>query len=217
LQNIRLGVFGNIAADCEEFRQTLIQNGAIVPLVKQVTVVEIAWLLSFFTAREEECLKLMLEQGLTQLLLVYFANSTDELLVTPILCVFGNICCGSLDHHTDEWQMPYVHRILAKDSGFLPKLYSFLQMTNAEHVHLASESAWVLFDLAALDKFVVNVLVRHQFRPVLTQIAIQNGNFEIRRKGEFVLTNIALTSPELLAQVANDEILKVFFTTTTCS
>lgn len=256
-------VLGNIAADCEEFRQKLIANGAVVPLVKQLanvgepelakncawalsnlarghdvsakpfvdagiipvvitglqqstahsftteTVVEVAWLLSFLTAREEEYLKLMLESGLVDLLLPFFAG-TEELLLTPIIRVFGNICCGSFDHHTDEWQMPYIHRLLSSDSVFLSKLFAFLQpMDSSSHAHLASESAWVLSNLAALDAQVVGVLLQAQFLPLLGTL-FHDSSFELRREVAFALTNIALTSPTHLDQVLALNVLKGF-------
>lgn len=257
-------VLGNIAADCEEFRQQLIANGAVAPLVKQLrnnagapelakncawalsnlargvetpakpfidagiipvltvglhhggaqvfneeTVVEVAWLLSFLTAREEESLKLMLESHFVDLLLPYFATS-NELLLTPLLRVFGNICCGSLDHHTDEWQMPYVQRLLSADSVFLPKLRDFLEPSAAaQQAHLASESAWVLSNLAALDAQVVDQLVHAQFLPLLAQHFLE-GTFEVKREVAFALTNIALTNAELLNQVLALNVLKGF-------
>ncbi|RLN90821.1 hypothetical protein BBJ28_00012506 [Nothophytophthora sp. Chile5] len=257
-------VLGNIAADCEEFRQQLIANGAVVPLVKQLSnpsekelaktsawalsnlargfetpakpfvnagivpvvvkgltqpssaatfsediVVEVAWLLSFLTAREEEYLKLMLENGLVELLLPYFSTS-NELLLTPILRVFGNICCGSPDHHTDEWQMPYIRRLLTTDSVFLPKLREFLQpAVAAEQKSLASEAAWVISNLAALDAQVVELLMQAQLLPLLGQ-QFHDGSFEVRREVAFALTNIALTSAAHLVQVMALDVLKGF-------
>lgn len=258
-------VLGNIAADCEEFRQQLIANGAVLPLINQLAnpaaekelakncawalsniarghetsakafidggiipvvtagltqgtsrsfteeiVIEVAWLLSFLTAREEQYLKLLLENNLLQLLLPYFATS-NELLLTPILRVFGNICCGSFDHHTDEWQMPYVYALLAADSSFLAKLREFLQPNvAASHAHLASESAWVLSNLAALDGKVVEVLLQAQLLPLLGR-QFHAGSFEVRREVAFALTNIALTSATHLDQVlALDDVLKGF-------
>uniref|UniRef100_K3XB19 Importin subunit alpha n=1 Tax=Globisporangium ultimum (strain ATCC 200006 / CBS 805.95 / DAOM BR144) TaxID=431595 RepID=K3XB19_GLOUD len=266
-------VLGNIAADCEEFRQQLIANGAVVPLIKQLaasssssenrelakncawalsniarghetsaqafvdggiipvvtvgltqgspqsfteeTVVEVAWLLSFLTAREELYLKAFLDSHLVDLLLPYFATS-NELLLTPILRVFGNICCGSFDHHTDEWQLPYVHALLGNgsDSPFLAKLREFLQPdVAASHAHLASESAWVLSNLAALDSDVVQVLLQAGFLPLLGR-QFKDGSFEVRREVAFALTNIALTSAAHLDQVlalnGDDSILTGF-------
>ncbi|TMW68902.1 hypothetical protein Poli38472_001058 [Pythium oligandrum] len=256
-------VLGNIAADCEEFRQQLIKNGAVVPLTKQLTnvaepelaktsawalsniarghetsakafidagivpivvtglqqgtpksftegiVVEIAWLLSFLTAREEEYLKLWLENGLIDCLLPYFAT-TNELLLTPILRVFGNICCGSMDHHTDEWQMPFVHHLLRSDSVFLPKLLEFIQPNvGASHAHLTAESAWVLSNLATLDVQVVDLLLHAGFLPLLVQ-HFHTGSYEVRREVAFVVTNVALTSPAHLEQVLSFDVLKGF-------
>lgn len=257
-------VLGNIAADCDEFRHTLIASGAVAALVKQLanpaaekelakncawalsniarghetsakafvdagivavlatglplggahafpedTVVEVAWLLSFLTAREEQYLKLLLESGLVQLLLPYF-TSANELLVTPILRVFGNICCGSADHHTDEWQLPYVNTLLSSASPFLPKLREFLEPNvAANYAHLASESAWVVSNLAALEARVVEVLLQAQFLPLLAQ-QFRDGSFEVRREVAFALTNIALTSPAHTEQVLSLDVLKGF-------
>lgn len=257
-------VLGNIAADCEEFRQQLIANGAVVPLVRilasqvgekelvkncawalsnmarghetsaeafidagiipalsagltqgqphsfpEEVVIEVAWLLSFLTAREEQYLKRMLENNLVPVLLQYFTTS-NELLLTPLLRVFGNICCGSVDHHTDEWQMPYVRALLSAESPFLPKLREFLQPdVAASHAHLASESAWVLSNLAALDAQVVEVLTGAQFLPLLGQ-QFHDGSFEVRREVAFALTNIALTSATHLEQVLALDVLKGF-------
>lgn len=267
-------VLGNIAADCEEFRQHLIASGAVRPLVQQLhnstsaapglaktcawalsnlarghetsaapfidagivpvlaagleqntprsfneaTVVEVAWLLSFLTAREEECLKLLLENGVVEWLLPYFAT-TNELLLTPILRVFGNVCCGSLDHHTDEWQMPYVERLLRADSPFLSKLHEFLHAGTvaassdanapASNVYQAAESAWVLSNLAALDARVVERIVQAQFLPLLAH-HFHNGAFEVKREVAFALANVALTSAELLEQVLALDVLPGF-------
>ncbi|KAE9106560.1 hypothetical protein PF010_g12587 [Phytophthora fragariae] len=227
-------VLGNIAADCEEFRQQLIANGAVVPLVKLLSnpsekelaktsawalsnlargfetpakpfvdagiipvvvrglsqpsspgsfsediVVEVAWLLSFLTAREEEYLKLMLENGLVDLLLPYFSTN-NELLLTPILRVFGNICCGSPDHHMDEWQMPYVRRLLSADSVVLPKLHEFLQpaAAGAQQKTLAAEAAWVISNLAATEAPVVELLMQAQLLPLLGQ-QFKDGSYEM--------------------------------------
>ncbi|KAG2800333.1 hypothetical protein PC118_g22311 [Phytophthora cactorum] len=227
-------VLGNIAADCEEFRQQLIANGAVLPLVKllsnpsekelaktsawalsnlargfetpakpfvdagiipvvvkglsqppspatfsEAIVVEVAWLLSFLTAREEEYLKLMLEKGLVDLLLPYFSTN-NELLLTPILRVFGNICCGSPDHHTDEWQMPYVRRLLSADSVVLPKLNEFLQpqQPGTQQKSLAAEAAWVISNLAATEASLVEQLMQAQLLPLLGQ-QFKDGSYEV--------------------------------------
>jgi importin subunit alpha-1 len=254
-------VLGNIAADCEEFRQQLIANGAVVPLVKllsnpgekelaktsawalsnlargfdtpakpfveagiipvvvkglsqatfsEAMVVEVAWLLSFLTAREEECLKLMLESGLVELLLPYFSTS-NELLLTPILRVFGNICCGSPDHHTDAWQLPYVRRLLSADSVVLPKLREFLQpvAAGAAQKSLAAEAAWVVSNLAATEAPVVELLMHAQLLPLLGQ-QFKDGSYEVRREVAFALTNVALTSAAHLDKVLALDVLKGF-------
>ncbi|KAH7491851.1 hypothetical protein PRIC1_002680 [Phytophthora ramorum] len=260
-------VLGNIAADCEEFRQQLIANGAVLPLVKLLSnpsekelaktsawalsnlargfetpakpfadagiipvvvkglsqpssqatfsegiVVEVAWLLSFLTAREEEYLKLMLENGLVDLLLPYFSTN-NELLLTPILRVFGNICCGSPDHHTDEWQMPYVRRLLSADSVVLPKLREFLQpvATGAQQKSLAAEATWVISNLAATEAAVVELLMQAQMLPLLGQ-QFKDGSYEVRREVAFALTNIALTSAAHMEKVLalDENILKGF-------
>ncbi|GLE01882.1 hypothetical protein PINS_up010720 [Pythium insidiosum] len=256
-------VLGNIAADCDEFRQQLIKSGAVLPLTKPLTrpsdaelakncawalsnlarghetsakpfvdagivpvvvaglqqgtpqafsepiVVEIAWLLSFLTAREEEYLKLWLDNGLIDLLLPYFAT-TNELLLTPILRVFGNLCCGAEDHHTDAWQRPHVQRLLARDSPFVPQLLAFLQpAAAASHAHLAAESAWVLSNLATLDREVVDLLVHAGVLPLL-QAHFQRGTFELRREVAFALSNIALTSAGHMEQVLSLDVLPGF-------
>ncbi|GMF30976.1 unnamed protein product [Phytophthora fragariaefolia] len=258
-------VLGNIAADCEEFRQQLIANGAVVPLVKLLNnpsekelaktsawalsnlargfetpakpfvdagiipvlvnglsqpsspatftediVVEVAWLLSFLTAREEQYLKLMLENGLVDLLLPYFSTN-NELLLTPILRVFGNICCGSPDHHTDEWQMPYVRRLLSSESVVLPKLNEFLQPVAAgsQQKSLAAEAAWVISNLAATDATVVELLMQAQLLPMLGH-QFQDGSYEVRREVAFALTNIALTSAAHMEKVLALDVLKGF-------
>ncbi|CAH0477506.1 unnamed protein product [Peronospora belbahrii] len=258
-------VLGNIAADCEEFRQHLITNGAVVPLVKRLSnpserelakisawalsnlargfetssksfvdagiipvvvngllqpssaitfseeiVVEVAWLLSFLSAREEEYLKLMLENGLVELLLSYFSTN-NELLLTPILRVFGNICCGSPDHHTDAWQMPHVRRLLSADSVVLPKLREFLQPQQAgvQQKSLAAEAAWVVSNLAATDASVVELLMQAQLLPLLGQQFI-DGSYEVRREVAFALTNIALTSAGHMKDVLALGVVKGF-------
>lgn len=257
-------VIGNIAADCDEFRQQLIASGAVAALVKQLgsaepelaknsawalsniarghetsakafidagivaalatglatsprgpktfsdeIVIEVAWLLSFLTAREEQYLQLLLESGLVSWLLPFF-SSANELLVTPILRVFGNVCCGAADHHTDEWQLPYVQALLQPTSPFLPKLVAFLAPdVAASHAHLASESAWVLSNLAALDAQVVDVLVLAGVLPLLGA-QFRDGSFEVRREVAFALTNIALTSAGHLDQVLALDVLKGF-------
>ncbi|KAL8023579.1 putative armadillo-like helical, importin subunit alpha [Plasmopara halstedii] len=255
-------VLGNIAADCEEFRQLLIANGSVVPLVKLLAnpgekalaktsawalsnlargietsakpfidagilpvihrglvqpaslatfseeiVVEVAWLLSFLTAREEDCLKLMLENGLVDLLLPYFTTN-NEILLTPLLRVFGNICCGSFDHHTDKWQMPYVRRLLNSDSVVLPKLNEFLQ-PGPLHKSLAAEAAWVVSNLAASDAEIVDMLLQAQLLPLLGQ-QFKDGSYEVRREVAFALTNIALTSAGHLEKVLALDVLKGF-------
>ncbi|KAJ0391627.1 hypothetical protein ATCC90586_011734 [Pythium insidiosum] len=256
-------VLGNIAADCDEFRQQLIRNGAVLPLTKpltrpgdaelakncawalsnlarghetsakpfvdagivpvvvaglqqgtpqafnEATVVEIAWLLSFLTAREEEYLKLWLDSGLIDLLLPYFA-ANNELLLTPILRVFGNLCCGAEDHHTDAWQRPHVQRLLASDSPFVPQLLAFLHPSvAASQAHLAAESAWVLSNLATLDRDVVDRLLHAGVLPSL-QAHFQRGTFELRREVAFALTNIALTSASHMEQVLALDVLPGF-------
>ncbi|POM71328.1 Importin subunit alpha [Phytophthora palmivora] len=258
-------VLGNIAADCEEFRQQLIANGAVLPLVKLLSnpsekelaktsawalsnlargfetpakpfvdagiipvvvkglshpastatfsediVVEVAWLLSFLTAREEEYLKLMLENSLVELLLPYFSTD-NELLLTPILRVFGNICCGSPDHHTDTWQMPYVRRLLSAESVVLPKLYQFLQPLQAgtPQKSLAAEAAWVISNLAATESAVVELLMQAQLLPMLAQ-QFKDGSYEVRREVAFALTNIALTSAAHMEKVLGLDVLKGF-------
>lgn len=175
----------------------------------EATVVEAAWLLSFLTAREEDYLKMMLENGLVDWLLPYFATSS-ELLLTPILRVFGNICCGAIDHHTDDWQMPYIHRLLSSDSVFLPKLQEFLQPeVETSHAHLVSESAWVVSNLATLDPQVVEILLQRQFLPLLLH-HFKATAFDVRREVAFALTNIALTSPQHLETVLQGEVLPGF-------
>ncbi|OWY98470.1 Importin subunit alpha [Phytophthora megakarya] len=255
-------VLGNIAADCEEFRQQLIANGAVLPLVKMLSnpsekelaktsawalsnlargfetpakpfvdggvipvvvkglsqpasaatfsddiVVEVAWLLSFLTAREEVYLKLMLESDLVELLLPYFSTN-NELLLTPILRVFGNICCGSPDHHTDAWQMPYVRRLFRGDSVVLPKLHEFLQPQQAQ-TSLAAEAAWVISNLAATETAVVELVMQAQLLPLLGH-QFQDGSYEIRREVAFALTNIALTSCAHMEKVLELDVLKGF-------
>ncbi|KAF4029763.1 Armadillo/beta-catenin-like repeat [Phytophthora infestans] len=230
-------VLGNIAADCEEFRQQLIANGAVLPLVKLLSnpkekelaktsawalsnlargfetsakpfvdaglvpvvvkglsqppcsatfsediVVEVVWLLSFLTAREDEYLKLMLENGLVDLLVPYF-STTNELLLTPILRVFGNICCGSPDHHTDEWQLPFKS--------------------------LAAEAAWVVSNLAAAEASVVDLVMQTQLLPLLGR-QFKDGSYEVRREVAFALTNIALTSAAHMERVLVLDVLKGF-------
>jgi hypothetical protein len=257
-------VLGNIAADCDEFRQQLIANGAVQPLVarlahahvepklaqtcawalsnlarghatsakpfvdagivpvvtaglpqgqphafSQEIIVEVAWLLSCLTAREEEYLKLWLEHGLVELLLPYFATS-DELLLTPILRVMGNICCGASDHHTDAWQLPFVERLLqAEDALFLRKLQEFLQPdVVAAHAHLAAEAAWVLSNLATHDARVVTLIL--PFLPLLAQHFHDVGRFEVRREVAFALANVALTSATHLETVLQLDVLPGF-------
>ncbi|CAI5740215.1 unnamed protein product [Peronospora destructor] len=259
-------VLGNIAADCKEFRQQLIANGAIMPLVKLLSnpskkelakisawvlsnlargfeisakpfadagilpvvikglsqpsssatfseeiVVEVAWLLSFLTAREEAFLKLMLENGLVDLLLPYFVT-TNERLLTPLLRVFGNICCSSPDQdHTDAWQMPYVRRLLGTDSVVLPKLRDFLQPKQAgvQEKSLAAEAAWVVSNLAATEATVVKLLIQAQLLPLLGH-QFKDGSYEIRREVAFALTNIALTSAGHMEDVLALDVVKVF-------
>ncbi|TYZ67035.1 hypothetical protein PybrP1_008589 [[Pythium] brassicae (nom. inval.)] len=253
---------GNIAADCDEFRQQLIASGAVAALTAQLanpaaepelakncawalsniarghetsakafvdagivavlasrlpvdsahafavdTVVEVAWLLSFLTAREEQYLQLLLASGLVPLLLPHFADAS-ELLATPILRVFGNVCCGAADHHTDEWQLPHVHALLQADSPFLPRLHAFLQPDGGA-AHLAAESAWVVSNLAALDARVVDVLLDAQLLPLLAQ-QFHGGSFEVRREVAFALANVALTSAAHLAQVLACDVLAGF-------
>uniref|UniRef100_A0AAV1TQR2 Importin subunit alpha n=1 Tax=Peronospora matthiolae TaxID=2874970 RepID=A0AAV1TQR2_9STRA len=255
-------IIGNIAADCREFRQHLIANGVVAPLVKQLSnfkeaastsawalsnlargfetparpfveagivsvlvkglapprssasfsdevVVEVAWLLSFLTAREEEYLRLMLETGLVEFLLPYFSTS-DEALLTPILRVFGNVCCGSLDHHTDGWQLPYVHRLLTAESvAFLPKLCGFLQQAGAQQTTLAVEAAWVVSNLAAAEAAIVDQLLQAQVLPLLGRQFVE-GSYDVRREVAFALTNIALTSAAHLEDVLALDVVKGF-------
>ncbi|KAF4031702.1 Armadillo/beta-catenin-like repeat [Phytophthora infestans] len=258
-------VLGNIAADCEEFRQQLIANGAVLPLVKLLSnpkekelaktsawalsnlargfetsakpfvdaglvpvvvkglsqppcsatfsediVVEVVWLLSFLTAREDEYLKLMLENGLVDLLVPYF-STTNELLLTPILRVFGNICCGSPDHHTDEWQLPFVRRLVRADSVVLPKLSEFLQPQQAgtQQKSLAAEAAWVVSNLAAAEASVVDLVMQTQLLPLLGR-QFKDGSYEVRREVAFALTNIALTSAAHMEKVLALDVLKGF-------
>lgn len=252
---------GNIAADCDEFRQQLIASGAVGALMTQLanvaaepelakncawalsniarghetsakafvdaglvtvltarlpptsahafaddTVVEVAWLLSFVTAREEQYLELLLTSGLVDLLLPHFTGA-NKLLATPILRVFGNVCCGAADHHTDEWQLPHVHALLRAESPFLPKLRAFLQPDASPH--LAAESAWVVSNLAALDARVVDVLLDAQLLPLLGQ-HFHGGSFEVRREASFALTNVALTSAAHMAHVLALDVLAGF-------
>ncbi|KAF1792883.1 Armadillo-type fold [Phytophthora cactorum] len=210
---------------CEEFRQQLIANGAVLPLCvalsnlargfetpakpfvdagiipvvvkglsqppspatfSEAIVVEVAWLLSFLTAREEEYLKLMLEKGLVDLLLPYFSTN-NELLLTPILRVFGNICCGSPDHHTD-------------DHNSLP---------GTQQKSLAAEAAWVISNLAATEASLVEQLMQAQLLPLLGQ-QFKDGSYEVRREVAFALTNIALTSAAHMEKVLALDVLKGF-------
>ncbi|KAI9917421.1 hypothetical protein PsorP6_013345 [Peronosclerospora sorghi] len=252
-------VLGNIAADCEEFRQQLIANGAVVTLVKllrdstekelaktsawalsnlargvetsakpfveagiipvimkggarfsEEVVVEIAWLLSFLTAREEEYLKMMLENGLVELLVPYF-STTNEVLLTPILRVFGNICCGSPGHGTDMWQMPYIYRLVGADSVVLPKLRDFLQLPQetVPKTFLTAEAAWVVSNLAATEEAVVNMLVQAHFLPLLGQ-QFKDGSYEVRREVAFALTNLALTSATHMQDILALDVVKGF-------
>ncbi|RQM12801.1 hypothetical protein DD237_004170 [Peronospora effusa] len=259
-------VLGNIAADCKEFRQQLIANGTVMPLVKLLSnpsmeelakisawalsnlargfeisakpfadagiipvvikglsqpssgatfseeiVVEIAWLLSFLTAREEAFLKLMLENGLVELLLPYF-STINERLLTPLLRVFGNICCGSPDQdHMDAWRMPYVRRLLCTDSVVLPKLRDFLQPQQAgvQEKSLAAEAAWVVSNLAATEATVVELLIQAQLLPLLAH-QVKDGSYEVRREVAFALTNIALTSTGHMEDVLALDVVKGF-------
>lgn len=170
-------------------------------------VVEVAWLLSFLTAREEDVLKEMLKKGLVDVLLPYF-STTNEVLLTPILRVFGNICCGSPDHHTDEWQLPYIRRLLSADSGVLPKLTEFLQPA-ARVRSLAAETAWVVSNLAATDAAIVDLLLQANLLPLLSQ-QFKDGSYEVRREVAFALTNIALTSAAHMEKVLALDVLKGF-------
>ncbi|CAI5723248.1 unnamed protein product [Hyaloperonospora brassicae] len=259
---------GNIAADCNEFRQHLIANGVVVPLVQRLgtfgeteaaaevaktsawalsnlargfetrakpfvdagiipvvvqglarpragalfsddIVVEVAWLLSFLTAREEECLRLMLDAGLVDVLLPYF-STTDHVLLTPILRVFGNVCCGSADHHTDAWQLPYVRRLVSAESvAFVPKLCEFLQQTGTQQTALAVEAAWVISNLAATEVAIVDRLMQAQVLPLLGQ-QFKEGGYDVRREVAFALTNIALTSAAHLDDVLALDVVKGF-------
>ncbi|DBA03965.1 TPA: hypothetical protein N0F65_010618 [Lagenidium giganteum] len=171
------------------------------------TVIEVAWLLSFLTSREEEYLKLMLEQGLIEWLQPYMETANGQLM-TLILRVYGNVCCCAMDHHTDDWQLPYIQRLLEGDSVFLRKLHTFLQPTvPADHAHLTSESAWVVSNLATLSNQVVDILIQQQFMQLLAH-QFHHGAFEVRREVAFALVNIALTSPTHLEQVLDLDVLK---------
>lgn len=259
-------VIGNIAADCEEFRQTLIAQGAIKPLLVQAeaistdkelptscawalsnlargpkissipfleagvlqtvtrgltrvptsftddTLIEFLWLLSFLTAREDIFLAEFIKQPIVELLLPRFATP-NELVLTPILRIIGNICCGAMDQHINHEIVRFVHHlVLQSKSILLTKLLEFLQPENeVKHISLAAESAWVVSNLATLDPEMVQKLVEHAFIPVLVQ-QFRNGNSELRREVSFALTNIALTSPEHLGLVlaCSDDVLKHF-------
>nr|CCA27530.1 importin subunit alpha putative [Albugo laibachii Nc14] len=259
-------VIGNIAADCEEFRQALIAQGAIHPLLVQAeaiptdkqlstscawalsnlargpnisaipfleagvlqtvtrgltrnpssftedTLVELLWLLSFLTSREDLILAEFIKQPVMELLLPYF-GTPNELVLTPILRIIGNICCGAKDQQVHQEIVQFVHHlVLQSNSVLLTKILEFLQPENeAKHISLAAESAWVVSNLATLDLEMVQKLIQHAFIAVLIQ-QFRNGNSELRREVSFALTNIALTSPEHLGLVLarGDDLLKHF-------
>ncbi|TDH74134.1 hypothetical protein CCR75_007615 [Bremia lactucae] len=252
-------VIGNIAADCDEFRQHLIAAGAVKPLVallrplidttltqksvwalsnlargvetsstpfvdagivsillnpqtigkafSDAFMIEVAWLLSFLSAREEATLQLLLTHGLIAFFMPSFTTTKEELL-TPILRVFGNICCSSIDHHTDEWQKPYIHRLVCEDSVMLPKLYEFLQ-PQASHVALAAEAAWVISNLAATDTCIVDRLIHAQLLPLLSH-HFHHGTYLVRREVAFALTNVALTSVDHMNQIVELHVVTEF-------
>jgi hypothetical protein len=258
-------VLGNIAADCEEFRQILIANGTIVPLTKQLAqsleisnlhlaencawalsnlarghetlgfpfveagilsiieqalqkkqynssiLIEIAWLLSFLTAKEEkQIFETFFDHSFLLSMLLNILKDQEkeqnELVLIPIFRIFGNLCCyGTMN--------PFVEKFFQTKS-FLTQIIKYLSSWNKnkqKNSHLIAECAWVVSNLTAFNETIVFLLVQEiNVLPLLGYLFL-NGTFTIRKEVAFALTNIALTCKELLEQVlALKNVLKGF-------
>ncbi|OQR82416.1 importin subunit alpha [Achlya hypogyna] len=165
---------------------------------------ELLWVLAFLTAKEDKALQWLLEHDLVRGLLQYF-ESTDELVLTPLLRVCGNVATTSPDHHTDGWQLQHI-TALAAEPRFLYMLRRVLQ-TGADS-HVVAEAAWVLSNLAARDEPTVALLAQYDLLGPLAH-AFCDSTFDIRKEASFALANVGRTSAAYLERVlAIDNVLE---------
>ncbi|KDO28727.1 hypothetical protein SPRG_05688 [Saprolegnia parasitica CBS 223.65] len=150
---------------------------------------ELLWVLSFVTAKEDKALQWLLEHGLASGVVAYF-ETTDELVLTPLLRVCGNIVCVAADHHADSWQLPHTHALLA-EPRFLYFLRRVLQTSTDSHV--VAEAAYVLATIAGQSEANVRLLLQYELLSPLVH-AFLSGTYDVRKEASFALAAIGRAS-----------------------
>ena len=188
-----------------------------------VIVSEVAWMLSFLTAREDDAVTYLLSKGFSNTLVNsfvkrikhVFSDKTNEIEVsslTPFVRCLGNVLSGP-----DVWSESVLSRNEVWDI-----FYRIIQISASQcmpgncvtvriHRTLTKEVSWVLSNIAGGTPEQCQRLVKMNFVPALC-VLLKECDFDVKREVAHVLFNImsqnhARHLPLILSQQGTLEVL----------
>jgi len=159
-------------------------------------VFEIAWIFVFLTAKDDDSVKMLLDNGLVGILLeIICRNDIVDSIVIPIIRCLGNITSGQV-----EW----IDMLFKYNSG-VNMNYFFTKFLNIRNIPqpIVKETTWVLSNiLAGNDQHRASMYQLQLINP-LVEIFVVSDRFDIQREALFGLRHASYNKDLFLSFNAN--------------
>ncbi len=167
-------------------------------------VFEIAWVFVFLTAKDDDSIKLLLDNGLLGILLeVICRNDIVESIVIPIIRCLGNISSG---------QVQWIDQFFTYNNGANVNFF-FTKFLNIRSIPqpIIKETTWVLSNILAGNDYHRASIYQFQLVNPLVDIFVAADRFDIQKEALFGLRHAAYNKDLFLS--FNTNIFHVNFIT----